>query len=131
MRISDWSSDVCSSDLAHLAIAALVPLFDDEAYYALWARDLAPGYYDHPPMIAYMIRTGTNLFGETPLGIRLFPVIGFVASGYLVGDIAHRMSGGAVGPPVLATPLYHLSLLIFRSDERRAGTECVSTCRSR
>src|SRR5690606_6620998 len=55
----------------HLAIAAWVPLFDDEAYYALWARDLALGYYDHPSMIAYMIRMGTSLFGETALGIRL------------------------------------------------------------
>jgi 4-amino-4-deoxy-L-arabinose transferase-like glycosyltransferase len=97
----------------HLAIAALVPLFDDEAYYALWARDLAPGYYDHPPMIAYMIRMGTNLFGETALGIRLFSVIGFVVSGYLVGDIARRMSGGVVGLPVLATTLYNSNVLVF------------------
>ncbi len=97
----------------HLAIAAFVPLFDDEAYYALWARDLALGYYDHPPMIAYMIRMGTSLFGETELGIRLFPVIGFVASGYFVGDIARRMSGGAVGVPVLAATVYNLSLPVF------------------
>ncbi|MFN7024858.1 MAG: ArnT family glycosyltransferase [Pseudorhizobium sp.] len=97
----------------HLAIAASVPLFDDEAYYALWARDLALGYYDHPPMIAYMIRMGTSIFGETALGIRLFPVIGFVASGYLVGDIARRMSGGEVRLPVLATTLYNLNLLVF------------------
>ncbi|WP_342317163.1 glycosyltransferase family 39 protein [Lysobacter sp. FW306-1B-D06B] len=97
----------------HLAIAAWVPLFDDEAYYALWARDLALGYYDHPPMIAYMIRMGTHLFGETALGIRLLSVLGFVASGYLVGDMARRMSGGAAGLPVLATTLYNLSLLVF------------------
>lgn len=97
----------------HLAVAASVPLFDDEAYYALWARDLALGYYDHPPMIAYMIRMGTTFFGEIPLGIRLFSVIGFVASGYFVGDIARRISRGAVGLPVLATTLYNLSLLVF------------------
>src|SRR5690606_37919117 len=94
-------------------IAAWVPLFDDEAYYALWARDLALGYYDHPPMIAYMIRMGTSLFGETPLGIRLFPVVGFVAAGYFAGDMARRMSDGAVGLPVLATTLYNLGLLVF------------------
>ena len=90
-----------------------MPLFDDEAYYALWARDLALGYYDHPPVIAYMIRMGTGLLGETTLGIRLFAVIGFVASGYLVGDMARCMSGGAVGLPVLATTLYNLGLLVF------------------
>jgi 4-amino-4-deoxy-L-arabinose transferase-like glycosyltransferase len=97
----------------HLGIAASIPLFDDEAYYALWARDLALGYYDHPPMIAYMVRMGTHLFGEAALGIRLFSVIGFVGSGYLVGDMARRMSGSAVGLPVLATTLYNLSLLVF------------------
>ncbi|MGK6316940.1 ArnT family glycosyltransferase [Neorhizobium sp. DT-125] len=112
MRLS--VSTISLSFLAvHIAIAASVPLFDDEAYYALWARDLALGYYDHPPVIAYMIRMGTGPFGETPLGIRLFPVIGFVASGYLVGDIARRMSCGSVGLPVLATTLYNLSLLVF------------------
>ena len=112
MRLSVFT--VSLSFLAvHLAIAAWIPLLDDEAYYALWARDLAPGYYDHPPMIAYMIRMGTTLFGETALGIRLFPVIGFVASGYLVGDIARRMSGDAVGLPLLATTLYNLGLPVF------------------
>lgn len=98
---------------AHLLLAALVPLFDDEAYYALWARHLALGYYDHPPMIAYMIRVGTNLLGENPLGIRLLPIMAFAASGYLVGDIARRMSGGAAGLPLLATALFNLSLLVF------------------
>ncbi|NKN39043.1 glycosyltransferase family 39 protein [Agrobacterium sp. a22-2] len=96
----------------HLGIAASVPLFDDEAYYALWARDLALGYYDHPPMIAYMIRSGTNLFGETAFGIRLVPVICFGAAGYLVGDIA-RMLGGRSVLPVLATTLYNLNLIVF------------------
>jgi 4-amino-4-deoxy-L-arabinose transferase-like glycosyltransferase len=96
----------------HLGIAASVPLFDDEAYYALWARDLALGYYDHPPMIAYMIRLGTSLTGENALGIRLIPVFCFSAAGYLVGDIA-RMSGDRSILPVLATTLYNLNPLVF------------------
>lgn len=96
----------------HWGIAAQVPLFDDEAYYALWARDLAFGYYDHPPMIAYIIRLGTNLLGETASGIRLFPVLCFVTAGYLVGDIA-RMAGGKAVLPVLATTLYNLNLVVF------------------
>ena len=97
----------------HLAIAALVPLFDDEAYYALWARHLALGYYDHPPMIAYMIRMGTSLLGETPFGIRLFPVISFIGSGYLVGDLVRRLSDGDADMPLLAVAFYHLSLPVF------------------
>lgn len=38
------------------AFAALkVPLTGDEAYYWEWAKHLALGYADHPPMVAYLI----------------------------------------------------------------------------
>lgn len=51
-------------------VAALLPLSADEAYYWLWSKHLAAGYFDHPPMIAWLIRAGTALFGDTPLGVR-------------------------------------------------------------
>jgi hypothetical protein len=35
--------------------AAKVPLTGDEAYYWEWAKHLALGYADHPPMVAYLI----------------------------------------------------------------------------
>ena len=97
----------------HFAIAASTPIFNDEAYYALWARQIASGYYDHPPMIAYMIRLGTSFLGETTLGIRLFPILCFSISGYLVGEIARCVSNAAVGLPELATALYNLNVLVF------------------
>ena len=34
-----------------LVVAALVPLSPDEAYYWMWSRHLAGGYFDHPPMV--------------------------------------------------------------------------------
>jgi 4-amino-4-deoxy-L-arabinose transferase-like glycosyltransferase len=55
--------------------AALLPLSADEAYYWLWSRHLAAGYFDHPPAIAYAIRLGTLLFGATPLGVRFGPLL--------------------------------------------------------
>ena len=49
-------------------------LFDDEAYYWVYAKFLDWGYFDHPPMVALLIKTGTVLLpGE--LGVRLFIVI--------------------------------------------------------
>ena len=39
-----------------------LPLLADEAYYLDWSRQLAWGYFDHPPMVAYLI----NLFGHQP-----------------------------------------------------------------
>ncbi|HEY0422416.1 MAG TPA: hypothetical protein VGC82_03740, partial [Rhodopila sp.] len=38
--------------LIRLVMAAIVPLAPDEAYYWIWSRALAPGYLDHPPMVA-------------------------------------------------------------------------------
>jgi 4-amino-4-deoxy-L-arabinose transferase-like glycosyltransferase len=64
-----------------LILAAILPLAPDEAYYWLWSRHLQAGYFDHPPMVALWIRAGTDLAGQTPLGIRLLgPLSGAVGS---------------------------------------------------
>ncbi len=55
--------------------AAMLPLSADEAYYWLWSKHLAAGYFDHPPMIAWLIKVGTVLFGDTPFGVRFAGVI--------------------------------------------------------
>jgi 4-amino-4-deoxy-L-arabinose transferase-like glycosyltransferase len=60
---------------------ALLPLSADEAYYWLWSRHLAAGYYDHPPAIAFLIRAGTFVFGQTSFGVRAGGILlSFVAS---------------------------------------------------
>lgn len=56
-------------------MAALLPLSADEAYYWLWSKHLAAGYFDHPPAIAWLIRAGTALFGDTPFGVRFAGVL--------------------------------------------------------
>ncbi len=48
-----------------------MPLSPDEAYYWVWSHALAPGYLDHPPMVALWIWAGTHLAGQTALGVRL------------------------------------------------------------
>lgn len=55
----------------------------DEAYYLLWSRHLAFGYFDHPPMVALFIRVSTSLFGEGPFGIRALSAL--AAAGASVG----------------------------------------------
>lgn len=47
-----------------------VELFFDEAYYWGWSRHLDWGYYSKPPMVAWIIRLGTELFGPGETGIR-------------------------------------------------------------
>ncbi len=76
MTRSPWPLTLIFAAL-HLAVAAALPLIEDEAYYALWATAPAWGYYDHPPMVAWMIAAGQVVFGETPMGVRIVPVLGF------------------------------------------------------
>ncbi|HTZ03459.1 MAG TPA: glycosyltransferase family 39 protein, partial [Xanthobacteraceae bacterium] len=79
-------------------VARRVDLETDEAYYWLWSRHLAISYYDHPPMIAYLIRLGTALFGDSAIGIRSMAIVSMVAASALV---------------------YALTVVLF--DDRRLG----------
>src|SRR3546814_18319812 len=90
MRISDWSSDVCSSDLV--------------------ARSLVPGRY---------IEVARRWQDDDRVELHL-EMEAAVASAPAAPDIV----AFTYGPIVLAGAL-------GRSEERRVGKECVSTCRSR
>src|SRR3546814_19506946 len=84
MRISDWSSDVCSSDLLRRdAQVQQMPLVGGNAEHPVAAQ--ATVAVEHPGMVAG----------------------------------ADAIAKNAIGPG------------IGRSEERRVGKECVSTCRSR
>jgi 4-amino-4-deoxy-L-arabinose transferase-like glycosyltransferase len=52
----------------------------DEAHYWYWGKHLALSYYDHPPMVAYLMALFTWLGGDTELFVRL--------GGYLCAVIA-------------------------------------------
>ncbi|WP_372781110.1 ArnT family glycosyltransferase [Phenylobacterium sp.] len=74
-----------------LIAAGTIHLTEDEAYYRLWAQHLQLGYLDHPPMIAWWIRAGEWIAGDTPLGVRLLPALGSGLSTWLIGDLARRL----------------------------------------
>ena len=59
--------------------AFLTPLNNDEAYYWMYSKDLAWGFFDHPPMIALMIRAGYSFF-HNELGVRLMVVLSQLAA---------------------------------------------------
>ena len=80
--------------LARLVFAAAIPLTDDEAYYRLWAQHLDIGYYDHPPMVAWLIALGQGLLGDTALGIRLGAVLATSLTSLVVHDLALRLGAG-------------------------------------
>jgi 4-amino-4-deoxy-L-arabinose transferase-like glycosyltransferase len=80
--------------VTRLVVAALLPLSADEAYYWVWSRALAPGYPDHPPMVAVWIFAGTALLGDTALGVRLLAPLAAAAGSILLADAAEKLLPG-------------------------------------
>src|SRR6202043_4282985 len=74
--------------------AAWTPLTFDEAYYWMWSKHLAPGYYDHPPMVAVVIRLGTMIAGDTELGVRLVSILLALPMSWAVYRTAAILFGG-------------------------------------
>ena len=58
-------------------------LINDEAYYWMFSKNLDWGYFDHPPMIALLIKLGFYVF-KNEFGVRLFCIILNVFSIYLI-----------------------------------------------
>ncbi len=81
----------CGLTAIRLAAGGLIHLTEDEAYYRLWAQHLAFGYFDHPPMIAWWIRAGTSIVGDTPLGVRLLAALATGINTWLIGDLTRRL----------------------------------------
>src|SRR3546814_19203990 len=92
MRISDWSSDVCSSDLLKATangVTAKIKTKDGKTQSAEFSHAI----------VAIGIVPNTENIGLEALGVK--------------------------------TTKGHIDTDAMRSEERRVGKECVSTCRSR
>src|SRR3546814_12492193 len=127
MRISDWSSDLCSSDL----VVGIDDVLEKIRHvFASLYNDRAISYrvhkgYAHADValsagIQRMVRSDRGSAGvmftlDTESG---FTDVVFITSSYGLGETVVQ---GAVNPDEF----------YVRSEERRGGKECVSTCRSR
>src|SRR6202790_3487336 len=77
-----------------LVAAAWTPLTFDEAYYWMWSKHPAFGYYDHPPMVAYVIRLGTLMAGDTEFGVRRASILLALPMSWAVYRCAAILFGG-------------------------------------
>ncbi|WP_405604646.1 ArnT family glycosyltransferase [Polaribacter sp. Asnod1-A03] len=60
--------------LVNLIQAYFTPLLNDESYYWLYSENLQWGYFDHPPLIAFLIKLSTQIF-PLELGVRFINVL--------------------------------------------------------
>jgi 4-amino-4-deoxy-L-arabinose transferase-like glycosyltransferase len=108
--VTGWAAGLLALTAVRLLVAATAPLAPDEAYYWVWSRALAPGYLDHPPMIAVSIAAGTALLGDTPLGVRLLGPLGAAAGSLALWDAGRRMFDPRAG--LAAALLLNATLLL-------------------
>jgi 4-amino-4-deoxy-L-arabinose transferase-like glycosyltransferase len=97
--------------LIRLLVAGCTALSPDEAYYWVWSRALAPGYLDHPPMVALWIWVGTAVLGPGALGVRLLgPLSAALGSVLLARTAEDLFPGRRLGVPAAA--LFNATLLM-------------------
>jgi hypothetical protein len=83
---------VCVSILVRIGLAQIIPLDGDEAYYLTWAKDLAWGYYDHPPMIAFLIWAMKQVSGQLFVlrfsAVALFPLLAGLSAYWVLRTVS-------------------------------------------
>src|SRR3546814_11858706 len=105
MRISDWSSDVCSSDLANPTANLSIYCTPSK----IWTR---------PVSVTAMCHCCDDLMLLGFSNVREFVCM------------YHYFLRANIDSKLVCCPLQG-SLTVYRSEESRVGTECVSTGRSR
>src|SRR3546814_16213710 len=105
MRIRDWSSDVCASDLDIASISTL----KDAASAAIYGSRAANG--------VLLVTTKRAVKSDKP-AIEVNSSVGLPNPQFMVDFVG-------------AADFMRLWDEALRSEERRVGNECVSTCRCR
>ena len=96
-----------------------LPLHFDEAYYWLWSEHLAASYFDHPPLIAWLLWL-IRPFGQAEWVLRLPPLFCMAGCGFLLYRLAGRAFGEAVAERslilFLLLPLTQIGFLLAVPD---------------
>src|SRR3546814_12699105 len=144
MRISDWSSDVCSSDLLAAALARALGAIPVSVSIARSAEaDGVPlieaGYprvsipwHDarvRKELVFAVIREESGFVQEA---VSPAAAVGLMQVTRVAADHSGQKARARVEfPKVRSDARYNIAVGSHRSEERRVGKECVSTCRSR
>jgi len=116
--------------LFRMWFSTTLPLSGDESYHWEWSRNPALGYYDHPPLTAYLIRFCTWVFGRsTELSVRfaaLLMLTGTAVLCFLFGKLVVRTRGGSpaeaeragfiAGLQIMIAPVYAFFSLYISTD---------------
>jgi len=98
--------------ILRVAFISRIPLLGAEAYYWEWSRYLDWGYFDHPPMVAFLIRLATLPGGETVISVKLAAVV----TGLLTTGVLYVLARDMFGPRPAAAFCCILQILPFYAE---------------
>ena len=78
---------ILAISLFKLIILVLLPLTGDEAYFIKWGTNPSLGYYDHPPMVGWIIYL-MNFISTSHIFFRLFSVLTTFVTAFVIYKIA-------------------------------------------
>ncbi|WP_439361827.1 glycosyltransferase family 39 protein [Bradyrhizobium sp. DASA03007] len=86
---------IAAMTVLRIVYASAIELRTDEAYYWTWSKEAALSFLDHPPGVAWLIRFGTAIFGDTALGVRFGGIVAMLVTQLLLADIVRRLTHDA------------------------------------
>ncbi len=105
---------IVGSTLLRMTIAGFLELGNDEVYYQTYAQHLQWSYFDHPPMVAWMIRLTTfNLHFDSEFLIRLGSILFAAAGTWLIYKTGARIKNEYAGfiAAILYTSSFYTSVI--------------------
>jgi dolichol-phosphate mannosyltransferase len=121
---------IAYSVVLRVVYAGSVELMPEEAYYWNYSRHLDFGYLDHPPMVAWLIRLGTALFGQTEFGVRAGALCCGAVTSIFVYKLARNLFGETSALAALllaqALPYFFLSGFLMTPDAPLAAAWAAS-----
>jgi 4-amino-4-deoxy-L-arabinose transferase-like glycosyltransferase len=125
-----WQNDMAAvfgiaafSFVLHMAFNNHYNYFRDEFDYIICGRHLAWGYVDQPPLVPFLSRVFSAIFGESLRAIRLMPALAISATIILSGIIARELGGKRFA--VVLTALAVLIAPIYLSNGSLLTSNCL------
>lgn len=127
IEIMDNTDRFIYSAIAVILILRLIALWVtplglgvDEAQYWFWGTSIEGGYFTKPPMIAWLIRLGTEIFGDSTFGVRaLSPIMHAITTLLMMrlGTIAFSPKAGQLAAIIwMSIPAASLGGFVISTD---------------
>ncbi len=93
--------------LLRLVYMGSVELLHEEGYYWNYGQHLALAYFDHPPMVGWLIRGFSSILGDGEIAVRAGPFVGWIVAAYYT----YRLAGTVLDKSVARCAVMLMAVL--------------------